>query len=147
MVTNTVKVTLENGQLQFGFRDLLDALDDEAKRELSELLIWDKELFDEFIEALATDKVVTESYNSYVYGARLRLVELLPEMNRNIVRSLLRELEAEKEERRRHNSWAWKLYHAWHEDERPKMPEFIHTGFKSNEEVDAYIVSRTGDGG
>jgi len=136
-------VTLEDGKVQFGFRDLIDALDDEEKRELAGMLIYDKELFDEFIDALATDAVVTPSFNSYVFDARLKLVELLPEMNRNIVRSLLRELEAEKEDRRRHNAWAWKLYHAWREDERPRQPEFIHTGFKSDEEVDAYIASRT----
>ena len=68
---------------------------------------------------------------------------MLPEMSRNIVRSLLHELEGAKEDRRRHSAWAYKLYHARHETEQPQLPEYIHNGFKSDEEVDAYLANRT----
>ncbi len=59
-----MKVTLEGDKLQFGFSELVDELDLEQKRELAKALIWDKELFNEFIDALAGDSVVSENYNS-----------------------------------------------------------------------------------
>lgn len=136
---------LEHGKLEINIRDILDSLTLEEKHELAESLIWDKEIFDEFIEKLATDSVVTCSFSSWIYQARLKLKELLPELYRETIRSLLYELDSTKEDAARHRNWAWSMYHAWPDGARNQLPreaQFVSTKFRTTKEVEEELTKR-----
>lgn len=134
-----MKMEFDGAKASFNLLDLVDNLSTEQKRELAQCLVWDKELMDEFVDKLMTDPVVTSSFNSITYDARLKLVELLPVMAQEIIRSLLWELKGAQSEEHRYRKWAWELYHAWPNSEvrRPKPETFIPTPLPSTNEVRA----------
>ena len=132
-----MRFKLDKGQLMIHLGDLLDGLSSEEKHEIASHLVWDEEIFKEVVESIATDTVVTSSFNLQIYGARLRLVELLPQMQREIVRSLLYELRQANEKARACRAWAWQLYHLLPSENRPRLPSYVMTPWPTEEEVGA----------
>ena len=141
-----MKVIIKETKIEINFIDLLSEMDAEQKHELAEHLVWDKDIFDDLIERLATDTVVTSAYNYYLYQARLRLLELLPAMNRETIRSLLWELKRAREESQRMNRWAWKLYHAWPDRNltQPKIEDHISTSTPTEADIDRVLAQEAG---
>lgn len=141
-------VKVESGVLQIYFLDLVAGLDQAQKRKLAELLVWDEDIFTELVRDL-TSGISTRSYQSLVYQARIQLLELLPEMSQEIVRSLMHELEANESERRRLDEWSWKLYHC-HREARmtwidvPGLPPFVTTRWKDHPEIAAEVLEKYG---
>ena len=124
-----MKYNVKNQTVEIRLYDIIEELTIEEKRELANYLVWDQEMFNELVERIATDTVVSESFSNYIYHARLRLMELLPQMCRETIRSLQRECAEAKADARRHIRWAYALYHAWpdHRVDRPKLEAFTQT--------------------
>lgn len=132
----------QDGKITFYFLDLVRMMDKETKRELAENLLWDQEMFDELIESLMSNRIVTPNFDSYIYAARMKMKEMLPEMSRNIIRSLIHEMNGLKQEVERLDKWAWSLYHAWPKDASaspPPIPEFVANHWPSEERIDEVI--------
>lgn len=133
---------LKDGKIEIHITDIIDSLTLEEKQEVAKNLVWSQDIFDEMIDQLATGKIVTSSFYYNVYNARLKLMELFPEMNRNIIRSLLYELKEARDKVRRWDRWAWELFHKWprgYEQERPKTADFVATEWPTEAEVDSVI--------
>ena len=78
-----MSVKFENMELKISLWDILNELTDEQKHEIAEHLIWDQAIFDDFVDRIATERVVTDSFNSNLYKARLRLIERIFRLRRN----------------------------------------------------------------
>ena len=138
-----MSVKFENMELKISLWDILNELTDEQKHEIAEHLIWDQAIFDDFVDRIATERVVTDSFNSNLYKARLRLIELLPQLHQEMIRSLLTELREARAQENRLTIWAYRLYHAWPDDrvKRPELDKYVHTPMASDEEVSAIAGS------
>jgi len=138
-----MRIKLDGTDVTFSFWDILAELSADQKRALAEHLIWDDAIFTDLIEQLATDRVVTESFAENIYKARLRLMELLPIMQQNIIRSLLWEKKSAKEKETRMSRWAWRLYHAWPDgfgDQRPREETYQNTVMPTDQEVEQALI-------
>jgi hypothetical protein len=111
------------GYVKVHFRDhVLAGLTYEQKRDLGERLVYDSEMFSEIVADLAHG-LASPTFNSYLHKARLELRGRMPEVARELITTLIHELEQAKLNVDRHESWAWKLYHAWPEHSRGEQPE------------------------
>ena len=134
-----MRIKLDGTDVIISLWDILAELSADQKRALAEHLIWDNDIFNDLVECLATDRVVTESFSGNIHTARLRLMELLPIMQQNIIRTLLWEKKAAQEEKERISRWAWELYHAWPKDglnQRPLIEDFRSTVMPTDQEVE-----------
>ena len=147
-----MRIKLDGTDITISLWDLIAELSADQKRALAEYLVWDKDIFTDLIEILATDRVVTESFNTNIHKARLRLLELLPEMQRNIIRTLLWEKTMAQEEQQRMGRWAWALYHAWpnknYPDQRPRAEDYQSTPMPTDQVVEQALdgLAAAGEG-
>lgn len=140
-----MRIKLEGTDFTISLWDLIQELSVEQKRGLAEHLVWDDDIFTDLVERLAIDRVVTESFSGNIHKARLRLLELLPEMHRNVVRSLLWEKTQSQEKQRRMSRWAWAMYHAWpksYPDQRPQLEDYQDTPMPTDQVVEQEIKRR-----
>ena len=139
-----MKYNLSNGNLEINMDDIINNLTYEEKRAIAEVLVWDKEIFDDLVQRLMGDQIVTDSMSRGIYEARIKFMELLPVMDQNIIRSLMHLLEAERAEQGRYHCWAWEMYHAWPKEfvrHMPKMPEFQNTRWAKDVEVQEVMAA------
>jgi len=135
-----MRYNLVNGKIEIDLNDILRNLSAEEKRAIAEDLVWDDDIFRDFVDRLMTNEVVTDQMSRGIYEARLRFMELLPVMEQEVVRSLLHMLEQERNEKARYHSWSWDMYHAWPKEyarELPEIPKFEMAGWANTEAVRA----------
>lgn len=137
-------VTIEDKHLKVNVFDLIDMLSDDDKRELANKLVFDDDLMAEFIKDMMTG-LATPSYNYTFYEARMKFVELLPEMSKQLISTLIHELDGNRLKSQRMEEWAWKLW-KFHCHERqepwsnvPSQADYIPAGWESDAELCARI--------
>lgn len=138
---------IEDGVFKMPLWSLLEELEPEERRELARSLIWHKEVLEEFVDGLATDVVITSTFESNVYHLRRRILERTGEIERSHFRSLMFELEAMRIDMDHWRKQYWKLYHAVEDlGHLPRLEGHVRrTGWPTDEEVDAEMERRKGD--
>ena len=125
-------------KLEFDIHDYLMNLEEYEKRWLSEILVWDDEIFGDIIDSLLSSKVVTPSYNFNIYKAREKFVDQFPKLIQNHIRTLLHEIDAANKEYKRVDQWAYKISH-WAYDNNvtncPRKPEFQNGSWPTDDKI------------
>lgn len=125
-------------KLEFDIHDYIMHLDEYEKRWLSEILVWDDEIFNEIVDSLLSREVVTPSYNFNIYEARVKFVDQFPELIQNHIRTLLHEIDAANKEYKRAHDWAFAISH-WAFDNNvqncPRQPEFQNGSWPTDDKI------------
>lgn len=137
------EVKIEDKQLKINIYDLIDMLSDDDKKDFANKLAFDPYLMNQFIEDMLTG-IATPSFNYHFWEARNRFIELLPQMSKDIISTLVHELDCAKLKAQRMEEWAWNLwkFHCHERNESwsnvPSQGEYIHAGW----ERDAALCAR-----
>jgi hypothetical protein len=99
----------------------------------------------EHIRDMTVNRFSGENYDSAIHKLRLDILqsEDAPEMIRNLVSSLLQELDQAKAEKKRWDKAYHDLHRAWREEQRSEMPDYPSYEYqprRSEVEIDAYIA-------
>jgi hypothetical protein len=143
------EVKIEDKHLKINVYDLIDMLSPDDKREFANKLLFDQDIMDDFIKDMMTG-LATPSFNYTYWEARQKFTELLPEMSKDIIATLIHELDGAKKEKERMETWAWRLW-KFHCHERnepwgnvPSLGEYIPQGWESDEALCARIEKEYG---
>ena len=141
-----MKIEIQENNLVINISDLIDNLSEEYKKELGQSFIWSPEVFKDLIDAITNDIVVTRHFAYNIFNARESILKSIGVLERNHFRSLLSELQQEKEEHQRWEKDYWKLYHSLPVEYHRNMPErepfkaipIIHDDDKINKAMEEY---------
>ena len=103
-----------------------DYLDAEQKQELIRILAWSEDVLIRAAE-LIREEYAGPGYNAAIHDARLKLVDHLPQLAKDVIFQLLREVKHAKDLQSRAEKWAWNLYHSWPDESwqlRPRLPDW-----------------------
>lgn len=131
-----VKAAIKDGRISFDLAEFVEGLGAEDRRTLARMLGAKRELFASVAECLGDDSRHGYYANddddgawwfdtNFVLEAREKLLPLMPQIARHAVHQALVERNLAKEEARRMNEWAWKLYHAWPRGQEHARPDTI----------------------
>ena len=132
-----MKANFEKENIVISIYDIIEELPLEAKREIGQSLIWDKEVFNDVLDAIINERIVTKSFGYNIFNARRDILESLNILERNHFRSLLNELANETSERRRWENDYWKLYHSIPDGVRDCIPQrepYEHKSINCNDD-------------
>lgn len=122
------------------FDDILDGMTKEQRLDLAKLICFDDDILNDFIDRLMTDYAGPNT-DCHIHNARLRMVDLMPQAASDVIKALVREVEAAKFGQQRIHDWAWKLWHLWdttHSEDwskRPNPPSYESVPTPSADEV------------
>lgn len=135
----------KDGNLVLDLRELVKSMSNETRNEFLKSLCADETLFDAVVDQLATGVYFEDWWfdSRTVTAWRAKLVELMPEVTRQLVRHLIFQRDSAEAEKERLNTWAYKLYHAWPDEywtRRPDRPQWESPGFPSEAKLDAVLA-------
>ena len=137
-----MKVTYENDNITISIYDLVDNLSDEAKRDLGQQILWSKDAFNDILDAIINDQIVSPRFGYNIFDARAKILNGLDILQRNHFRSLITELERANLDKARWEQDYWNLYHSIPDGPRGWIPErtpFTPRKFKNDKEVDTLM--------
>lgn len=131
--TITISDSRERGpQLNIQLDDILSALSNDQRLELIRMVAMDDVIVQDIVDQLATGYThdVSSLGDSFLNECRIKLMPMMGEVAAQAIRQLVQERDNAKLDARRHNDWAWKLFHAWPRDadrrNMPAIPDFGH---------------------
>jgi len=156
MSEQRLEVTIEDGILKINTRSLMDKMDSNGKKEMAQHLAYDQaeELVQEAALGIIEGRGFFDDYWTYwspppdwLVSVRKKILERLPNIAKNHLEELYRDLDAAKKDAKRCSSWALEMYHAWprgsdgyRESQPPKMPDYIHADYaESRKKADAVL--------
>lgn len=139
-----IEVT-KDGNMVIDLRVLVDAMSKDVRDELLKHLCADELLFGAVVDQLASGAYFEDWWfdSKTVTEWRARLIELMPDVTRALVRSLIHDRDSAEAEKKRLNDWAYRLWHAWpdsHWRARPERPDWVPTEWVSEKKLDAVLA-------
>lgn len=143
-----MKIKVEKGVMKIELADLVAELSAHDAKELARQLVADKELFGAVLECVADDSRYCGHFFSTdpdgawsfdrtaVLELREKLIPLMPEISKQIIRAALQQRNDERTKAARMWDWAWKMYHMWPDTgkSRPELPISFYPAPEPTEE-------------
>lgn len=142
----TVKMDPNTGALTLDFTEWFTELSTEKKQEL--FPYWEDIAYEQ-MEDLIRNRFSAPNYNSIIHKMRMDILtsDDAPEVFREVIRTLLGEVDQAKAKAKASDKAFWNLYHSWPEQlrhERPHiMPEHTSTPMKTDVDADEYIKTHS----
>lgn len=126
----------DQGNVEFDPREWVAAMSPGAKLHLLHHLAGDSQIveaavgsvMDEwFFDDVAEEEAAGGWWNNMGRQLQAKLIPLMPELAKRLIANLLVELKRAEQDKRRHEEWAWKMYHLWPQDllgRRPELGDF-----------------------
>ena len=151
-----MKSEVNGSDITINLRDLVDELDDNVRKELIRYLVADEKLFSEAIDYVVDGNFHQDDEDGwwslspeYLVRLRKKLLPLVPEAMRDLVRQLMMSRDRHKQMERHYRDWAFKLYHAWpdsHYLSRPATPRNFPPHTRVTEEQAQATIDAAGAG-
>lgn len=147
-----MKLKIEESKLIIDWWEVFQALSGEDKREMvRQVMLFDQGVFDEIIEAVLTEEYSSPTFNDHIFKARVRMMERLPQMARDVMEKMQRSIEHSHEWGIKHMSHTSALEAAWprrcvHCNEplnqpRPRPPAIADREPTPIEKIDALMTA------
>jgi hypothetical protein len=109
-----MKITMNGNDIMINALELLERLPLDDKREfVQQAMLFDPELFTEFVKCLVSKEIAGTHWNSHIFEARLAMVKMLPGTMRNVADQLLREVDLQTSQADHYRSRAISLEQSW----------------------------------